>query len=87
MVVPPAASEDDTATVFADDIASDNLVRVWYYSNATQAWSFYDPRPAFASAYTYTTATGGNIVWVNVVANTTFQSQSLYAGWNLISLQ
>ena len=79
-------SADDTDTVFADEITADNLVRVWHFSNADQSWSFYDPRPAFAAANTYTTATGGNIVWVNVTEETTFQSQSLYAGWNLISL-
>jgi hypothetical protein len=77
----------ETATVFADVISnSDNLVRVWRFDNATQAWSFYDPRDAFASANTLTEASSGNIVWVNVTADQAFQSTTLYAGWNLISL-
>ena len=83
-VVVPATNE--TETVFADEITADNLVRVWRFSNETQSWSFFDPRPAFAAANTYTTATSGNIVWVNVTAETAFQGQTLFPGWNLISL-
>ena len=79
-------SSDDTETVFAAEVTADNLVRVWWYSNELQAWSFYDPRPAFAMANTYTTAMGGEIVWVNVTAQTTFQGQTLFPGWNLIAL-
>ena len=82
----PTVTTDATETVFADEIAADNLVRVWRFDNATQAWSFYDPRPAFAAANTYTDATSANIVWVNVTAETTFQGSTLFAGWNLISL-
>ena len=82
----PIAATNDTADVFADDIASDNLVRVWMFSNEMQAWSFFDPRPAFAMANTYTTASTGDIVGVIVAANTTFQDQTLYAGWNNVSL-
>jgi len=77
---------DDTETVFADEITADNLVRVWFFSNADQSWALFDPRPAFAEANDYTTATSGNIVWVNVTAETTFQGATLFAGWNLISL-
>ena len=61
-------------------------MRVWRYSNADKSWSFYDPRPAFADANTLTMAAGGNIVWVNVAADQTFQGQALTAGWNLIAL-
>jgi hypothetical protein len=76
-----------TGTVFADVVANaDNLVRVWRYSNATQAWAFYDPRTAFAAANTLTTTTSADIVWVNVKVQQTFQGKTLYAGWNLISL-
>ena len=75
-----------TETTYADEIASDNLVRVWWFNNETQAWSFFDPRPAFSAANSYTSATTGDIVWVNVNAQTTFQGQTLYAGWNLISI-
>jgi len=75
-----------TSDVFADTIAADNLVRVWKFSNADQSWSFYDPREAFASANTLSDTASGDIVWVNVTAEESFQSGTLYPGWNLISL-
>jgi len=75
-----------TADVFGDSIAADNLVRVWRFDNASQEWSFYDPRPAFASANTMADTASGNIVWVNVTAEESFQGGTLYPGWNLISL-
>jgi len=89
-----ASTADDTASIFADVIANDdNLVRVWRFSNPDQAWSFYDPRPAFASANTLAKTGSGDIVWVNVTADQTVtaltdtQSGVLSAGWNLISLK
>ena len=82
-----ASTADDTATIFADVISNDdNLVRVWRFSNADQSWSFYDPRPAFAAANTLAKTGAGDIVWVNVTAEQTFQSGTLFPGWNLISL-
>ena len=83
-----AVVEVSTATedVFADTIAADNLVRVWKFSNADQSWTFYDPRDAFASANTLSDTATGDIVWVNVTAEESFQSGTLYPGWNLISL-
>ena len=75
-----------TADVFGDSIAADNLVRVWRFDNASQEWSFYDPRPAFASANTMADTASGDIVWVNVTAEESFQGGTLYPGWNLISL-
>ena len=81
-----AAASTATADVFADSIAADNLVRVWKFSNADQSWSFYDPRDAFASANTLSDTASGDIVWVNVTAEESFQSGTLYPGWNLISL-
>ncbi len=84
---PPAAATDTTETVFADVIANaDNLVRVWRFSNADQSWSFYDPRAAFADANTLTATGSPDIVWVNVIAEQEFQGQTLFPGWNLISL-
>ena len=81
-VAPSTATED----VFADSIAADNLVRVWKFSNADQSWSFYDPREAFSAANTLADTVSGDIVWVNVTAEESFQSGTLYPGWNLISL-
>ena len=75
------------ADIFADVIANDdNLVRVWRFSNADQTWEFYDPRPAFNSANTLEKSGAGDIVWVNVTAEQTFQNTTLYPGWNLIAL-
>ena len=84
--VVPVVTTNATEEVFAEEITADNLVRVWSYDNATQSWSFYDPRPAFSAANSYTEAASANIVWVNVTAETTFQGSTLFAGWNLISL-
>jgi len=75
-----------TETVFADAIAADALVRVWRFNNAGQSWTFYDPRPAFSAANTLTDASSGDIVWVNVSSQQDFQDQTLFEGWNLISL-
>jgi hypothetical protein len=82
----PIAATNDTADVFADDIASDNLVRVWMFSNTTKEWTFFDPRPAFAAANTLTDSSSGDIVWVNFTADTTFQGTAYTAGWSVISL-
>ena len=82
-----AANTDNTEVVFADVIAnSDNLVRVWRFSNADQSWNFYDPRPAFSAANTLAKTGAGDIVWVNVTAEQAFQGGTLFPGWNLISL-
>jgi hypothetical protein len=83
-----ASTADNTETIFADVIANDDsLVRVWRFSNADQSWDFYDPRPAFASANTLAKTGAGDIVWVNVTAEQTFQDGTLFPGWNLISLK
>jgi hypothetical protein len=83
-----ATAAQATGTVFAAVVANnDNLVRVWRYSNATQSWAFYDPRPAFAAANTLTNTSSGDIVSVNVKVQQTFQDQTLFPGWNLISLR
>jgi hypothetical protein len=81
-----AAVSTETQDVFADSIAADNLVRVWKFNNADQSWSFYDPREAFAAANTLANTVTGDIVWVNVTAEESFQSGTLYPGWNLIAL-
>ena len=85
VVIPVSTATQD---IFADVIANaDNLVRVWRFSNATQSWDFYDPRPAFATANTLAKTGAGDIVWVNVNTEQTFQGQTLFPGWNLISLK
>jgi len=81
-----ASASTATADVFADSIAAENLVRVWKFDNSDQSWSFYDPRDAFADANTLDNTVSGDIVWVNVTAEETFQDGTLFPGWNLISL-
>jgi len=81
-----ASASTATADVFADSIAADNLVRVWKFNNSDQSWSFYDPREAFADANTLANTATGDIVWVNVTEEETFQGGTLFPGWNLISL-
>ena len=84
---PVAANTDNTEVVFESVISnSDNLVRVWRFSNADQSWNFYDPRPAFSAANTLVKTGAGDIVWVNVTAEQAFQGGTLFPGWNLISL-
>jgi len=75
-----------TADVFADVIAADALVRVWRFDAEAQEWSFYDPRAAFSAANTYTDTASGDVIWVNVSAQTEFQGKTLYVGWNPIAL-
>ena len=84
--VTPTVTTQDTTVVFADDIASDNLVRVWLFSNTTKEWTFFDPRPAFEAANSLTSSSSGDIVWVNFLADSTFQGTAYTAGWNQISL-
>jgi hypothetical protein len=83
-----ASTADNTEVIFADVIANDDsLVRVWRFSNADQSWNFFDPRPAFSAANTLAKTGAGDIVWVNVTAEQTFQDGTLFPGWNLISLK
>ena len=74
----------DTAVLFAD---ATSLVRVWKYDNATQGWEFYDPDPALASAVDYMNAASGDIVWISVTEQETFQGSMLYPGWNTHVIQ
>ena len=63
-----------------------NLKTVWRFKNLTKAWEFYVPREAFLEVNTFPDATSGDIVYVNVTADTTFQALALFEGWNLILL-
>ena len=88
MTVPDAAViiTRPSGDVFADLIASNNLTVVWYFDNATKAWSFYDPRPEVAAAVDLTEVTSGDNVWIQVVADQMFQGEMLTGGWNLVTL-
>jgi hypothetical protein len=79
-----------TSVAPATGLASvaDNLERLWHYDNATQAWTFYDPRPEFAAANTVTELVNGTIYWIKVDATVTVvlsgKQVTLFAGWNLV---
>ena len=64
------------------------LVRVWYLDSATQAWSYYDPNPAFAPFNSLTEVSSGQVVIVIISAGDpiTFQGKPLYQGTNNIAL-
>jgi hypothetical protein len=76
----------DSEVAFADLIAADNLIVVWYFDNDTKGWSFYDPRPEVAAAVDLTMVNSGDIVWIQVTADQDFQGEMLKAGWNQITL-
>ena len=82
----PDPTPNTTEIIFADLIATDNLVRVWRFNNSDHTWAFYDPRPAFEAVNTLTDASSGDIVWMIVVSEVEFQGQTLFPGWNLILL-
>ena len=76
--------------IFGDLIEAGVLASVWRYSiDATGSdWDSYDPR--------FTDEPGindlefvsrGDIVWIRVTENVMFQGATLYAGWNLITLE
>ena len=92
----PTATPAPTSTPLPSvDIATgleplaDNLVRIWTYDNATQVWSYYDPRPVFASTNSVTQLVRGQIYWFKVIAPQTVtlngSERTLFEGWNLLA--
>ncbi|MFQ6027167.1 MAG: hypothetical protein ACE5Q6_06725 [Dehalococcoidia bacterium] len=68
--------------------ARDNLVRLWYFSDATGEWTFYDPRPVFLGTNNLSHLVAGQNYWVLVsqdqVLTLNGEIRSLTAGWNQI---
>ena len=73
----------------------DRLVRVWSFDNATQTWSFYDPRPEFASISAtlddwLSEVSSGQIVTIIISTGDSIEFAStpgtLYAGTNQVVL-
>jgi hypothetical protein len=74
-------------TVFADELESGNLVIVWRFKGSDQSWDFFREGEAFRVAPNFMTEiVTGDIVWIKVTEETTFQGKTLFAGWNQISL-
>ncbi len=80
--VPDAATR--TARLFRS--LDNNLNVVWRFNIQIEAWEFYSPYLIFSKVNTYTDATRGDIVWVDVGDHQLFQGQDLFAGWNLIAI-
>ena len=74
------------ATAVTFRALGDNLKIVWHFDAKNGNWLFYDPGPKFLAVSTYTDASAGDIVWVRVDLQQVFQGQTLYPGWDLISL-
>ena len=55
---------------------------MWYFDNKTKQWSFYDPRPVFQEANTFTDIREKDVYWVKV--NRDVLSPQLQEGWNLV---
>ena len=73
--------------VFASLIGAGSLDRVWLYDNSDQSWALFDPDPVFEEYNTLDSLDSGDIVWIQVTRDTTFQGKELRAGWNLIGLR
>ena len=82
---PPSTSPVDA---LASLIQEENLIRVWTFDNASKAWEFFDPRPAFVNANTINTMVPSRIYWIQLVRNqsATLNGRvvSLFEGWNLV---
>jgi hypothetical protein len=48
------------------DPLGNSLIRVFNFDNNTKGWTFFDPRPEFASANTLTDLADGGIYWVRI---------------------
>ena len=80
-----AAVSTDPRVIFADEIASGNLVRIFYFDNGTKQFSFFDP--AFDDeANTLNSIVKGQIVDIGVNADTTFRGVDLTPVYNRIAL-
>jgi hypothetical protein len=75
----------DPADVFADLIEAGTLVEVLQLvrtSDTDITWLFYKPGEMFEDFNTYSESESGDILFVNVSSQTTFQGKTLYTGWN-----
>ena len=92
----PTATPSPTATplpavdtVTGLEPLADNLVRVWSFDNSTKEWSYYDPRPVFASSNSVTQLKTGKVYWINVKTAHTVTlngtQRTLFEGWNLLA--
>ena len=88
VVAVAAPASTDPAEVFAPLVDDGRLARVWYQDRATQAWTFYDPDPVFASFNRLTEVSSGQVVTIIITDGEpiAFQGETLYQGTNSIAL-
>ena len=89
VVATPVSTSMTSEEAFADLVAMDNLIVVWYFDNDTKGWSFYDPRPEVAAAVDLTMVNSGDIVWIQVGVDQDFPNATpsdLSAGWNQVTI-
>jgi hypothetical protein len=64
----------------------DNLVRIWKFDPATQAWTFYDPRALFGSFNSIKELSASQFYYVVTKEGQTAalngQPRTLFRGWN-----
>ena len=85
IAAPVAPVSADPADVFADLIEAGTLVEVLQLvrtSDTDITWLFYKPGEMFEDFNTYSESESGDILFVNVSSQTTFQGKTLYTGWN-----
>ena len=83
----PAASSTGGGLVGqALSVIGDNLVRVWKFDPATQAWTFYDPRALFSSFNSIGEMSPGQFYYLvtadGQTASLNGQHRTLFGGWN-----
>ena len=80
-----ASEVTEPRLLFAEEIASGNLLRIFYFDNVTKEFSFFDP--AFSDeANTLTSISQGQPLQIAVNAATTFRGVSLTPTWNIIAM-
>ena len=83
-----ASAASDSPSPVAQALAplGDNLVGVWTFDPATQVWSFFDPKPEFASFNTVKEMAPGSFYYIIVERAQTIslngQERPLAPGWN-----
>jgi len=83
----PVASASGSGSVEQDlGEIGDNLVRIWKFDAATQAWTFYDPRTLFNSFNSIKELSAGQFYYVvteeGQPATLNGQPRTLFRGWN-----
>ena len=67
-------------------VIGENLVRVWKFDPATQAWTFYDPRSLFGSFNSIEEMSTGQFYYLiaeqGQTASLNGQQRTLFGGWN-----